>query len=711
MEDARLLLRRYEGNQRIDEVRAAASPSCVLESGGWRLRADSRHEGEPWRWTWTVESLGEGRIAVGIARRFPVAADCHLSIPAAVYDGNRFRALPLVYPCILREPKDLRPNLPTTISQVPRLPFLQLLAGDASLPAVGVLERSKRSGVWWITGQESAWGQTGIEAIEDPDGLQVAFLYPGVREGRVYNGTPEWRESPDLGAMPEVRETIEFDVHERRFEGENPEHLYSALFDIRSTPFHPEPKHEIPFYEAGRLIEAKHNDRYWNEAEGYYMLSDGTWEYGQWQAGWVGGGIQMAGLAVSDDPLTQARVRRMLDFVAGPAQSDSGLYWSVSIDGKMDTDMVGMDYGHDWHLVRRSGDVLYFLLATLDVLEGRGEPLRENWLESARRAADALQTIWKDNSRLGMFVSQDTLEIRSGDTTSGAIVPAALVRAHRRWPGADFLESARGLARYYVERYLDRGYTNGGPGEAAQCPDSESAFGLLESLVELYEATSDPFWLRKAWAAANLAASWVMPYDFRFPPDSTLGRANARTTGSVWANIQNKHSAPGICTLSGVSLLKLYRWTNDRRYLELLRDIAHCVVQYLSREDRPLFGLPPGASCERVNTSDWEAPDRGVGEGFAVDCWCSISALLTWAELPGVYLRTDTGEVVVLDHLEVVSARTELTLRNPTRFHASVRVLAETESDSKQPLGSMFAHRLPRLEIPPGGTRTFKLGH
>ena len=121
---------------------------------------------------------------------------------------------------------------------------------------------------------------------------------------------------------------------------------------------------------------------------------------------------------------------------------------------------------------------------------------------------------------------------------------------------------------------------------------------------------------------------------------------------SVFANAQNKHSAPGICTLSGNSLYKLYQWTNNALYKELYEDIALTISQYMSTEERPIYSwdvpkdaaandqtnmtverekLPQGFICERVNMSDWET-ERCVGGVFNASCWCETSNLLTLAE-------------------------------------------------------------------------------
>ena len=205
---------------------------------------------------------------------------------------------------------------------------------------------------------------------------------------------------------------------------------------------------------------------------------------------------------------------------------------------------------------------------------------------------------------------------------------------------------------YYTRDALS-GYTTGGPGEILHCPDSESAFGLLESLIELYDMTKEEKWLEYSKYMANHCSSWVVSYNYHFPKSSEFGKLDMKTIGSVFANVQNKNSAPGICTLSGNSLYKLYKFTKNEMYLELLKDIALTISQYMSTNERPIFSwdvpkdasllsdnniksekeqLPQGFICERVNMSDWEGA-RCVGGVFNGSCWSETSNLLTLAEV------------------------------------------------------------------------------
>ena len=165
-----------------------------------------------------------------------------------------------------------------------------------------------------------------------------------------------------------------------------------------------------------------------------------------------------------------------------------------------------------------------------------------------------------------------------------------------------------------------------------------------------------------------------------------------RTTGAVYANAQNKHGAPGICTHSGASLFKLYRATGDRSYLHLIKDIAHNITQYLSREDRPIGEMGPGWMNERVNTSDWLEP---VGEIFNGSCWCEVSSMLTFVEIPGLYVQPDKGFVCPIDHIDAYiksedDGKLVIGIRNTTGFRACVKVFSENSWEMTKVLGQNY---------------------
>ncbi len=340
------------------------------------------------------------------------------------------------------------------------------------------------------------------------------------------------------------------------------------------------------------------------------------------------------------------------------------------------------------------------------------EEIPEQWLTATKRLADAFVKLWRQYKDFGQWVHTGTGKLLVGGSAAGAIVPAGLALCAEYFREPDYAAIALESAESYYDRFTAKGITTGGPGEILQCPDSESAFALLESYVVLLESTGDRRWARRAEEAADQAMSWCVSYDFGFPPASTFGKLGIRTLGSVIANVQNKHSAPGICTLSGDSLLKLYRATGQFKYLELLRDIAAQLPQYLSTEERPIrgwdgFDLPPGYMSERVNMSDWEGSEC-VGEVLPLSCWCEVSMMLSYAELPGVYVDKTQGRIVVLDGVDCLwdedGEGRWLSLSNPHAATITVKLLAEEDGDRLIPLGACPTLKWRRVELAPGET-------
>lgn len=111
------------------------------------------------------------------------------------------------------------------------------------------------------------------------------------------------------------------------------------------------------------------------------------------------------------------------------------------------------------------------------------------WLGSLRKQADAFYRLWNKYRQVGQFVDVETGEICIGGSTAGAIVPAGLALASQTFGDKKYLHAAEGLAEKFYTDYVLKGYTTGGPGEILSTPDSESAFGLFESYVTLYEVT------------------------------------------------------------------------------------------------------------------------------------------------------------------------------------------------------------------------------
>jgi hypothetical protein len=179
--------------------------------------------------------------------------------------------------------------------------------------------------------------------------------------------------------------------------------------------------------------------------------------------------------------------------------------------------------------------------------------------------------------------------------------------------------------------------------------------------------------------------------------------------GAVWASIQNKHAAPGICEASGDYLFKLYRATGNPLYADLIRDIQHAHAEAVN--------MPPdhitthnliGSSMERIQPSDAEGWGS-VGNFINTrNSWTETNGVLMALELPGVYYQTDTRRMVVFDHITVTRLKedasgVDLLLENKTAYDANVSVMAETSREAAIPMGYTQFLKWPRTPVKAGG--------
>ena len=280
--------------------------------------------------------------------------------------------------------------------------------------------------------------------------------------------------------------------------------------------------------------------------------------------------------------------------------------------------------------------------------------------------------LWERYHQLGQFVDVETGRLVVGGSTSAGLAPAGLALAAACCKEPRYLQTAKAIGEHYYNRFVRVGLTCGGPGDALQAPDSQSAAALLESFVTLADATREPVWIDRARAAAHLLASWVVSYEPRGVATGCAGKA-APAAGSVLMNANSHVRTPGYVLASGEALLRLYRATGDVSLLELLRDTVHNLARHLpaTARDAPTAG---GRSA-RASVIPMDGLFDSIG-------------LLSYTEVPSIYVRSDTGFVFVFDHVTArITGRPPrsltLSITNPTRSDAVVRVLCGIERNRR----------------------------
>lgn len=733
-----IITRRYDGTRPIKEDALAFTPVG-------RAYRSSSAAGSPAGWTadltLTPAGSAKGSSAVDLECRLALAAgaapqagaalriafdrwttDNYVMIPAAAYNGNRFAVFPAKYPPFYDSSFEGRPSLPVTITDVPRLTLgdgpskMELTTGDMATPAFAVFFPAARKGLLLLFTPTTELGPSGLTLEESADRRRAALLItaPAVRERRYGSMTlsPSGDRAPDLAAGAAI--TLRLRIHVFDCDGIPAlhRHFFAHRKDLTGANAFTQ---RVPFSEALRMQRDRQNDPAdrWKESGGYYKNGNGDSPFGNVQVGWVGGLMQTYPLLLGGDALSVGRATRTINVIWDKMVGRAGFLHGIYKDGQVYGDNFDqMETRRSVAMIRKNADALSFMVKQLDALRRRSRiaSIRTAWEDRTRALATAFVKLWNIHGEFGQLVDVDSGALVISGSTAGAIAPAALVRASRYFNDPRYLRIAELAAEAYYQRDVARGFTTGGPGEILQCPDSESAFALLESFVLLHEETGDKKWLGYAEDMAALASTWVVSYDHVFPPGSDLARSGARSTGAVWASIQNKHAAPGICTSSGDSLLGLYRATRNPRYLDLLKDIAHNILEFMCTSRRPIGSDRDGYISERVNLSDWEGAENvGGNMRWGSVSWCEVAVMLTAVEIPGIYVDPAKKRVVAFDHLEVEpvgwkGGRVELEIRNPTPYPAAFTVCIDGAGLFGKREREIFVDALPKHEIGPGQT-------
>lgn len=648
------------------------------------------------------------------------SVDNYVLMPSAVYNGNRYPAVKMKYMPFFIEPEQRALNNPILLSDQPRLndrqgrSRIQLRSGSMAFPSIAY-RNAFNQGFWLFSKQGNALGDYGydIEELKDRKTAVISLTSPVVREVQKYFiAQMDARPSDDKPANFKAGDRVEMALHLSYFDAPAVQSLYDEMVSLR-TQYYPSPEKvkSLPFSAAFRFQEKKFNTENWSE-RGYYKVgTEGNSFFHDWQVGWVGGMIVTLPLLQKGNETTRQRVIRNFDWLATNGVSPSGYYYDLIVNGQPMGAFPNKALGDSLHLTRKNADAVYYIYKQFDLMKKMGITVKPAWEEMNKKALEAQLKTWKTYGQLGQFVNQETGRLVVGNTTSAGIFPAALCEAYRYTGNSAYLNYAEEIGTFYYTNFIQKGLTCGGPGDAMQSFDSESSYGLLESMTELYETTGKKEWLQRSEEMARQFASWVVAYDYSYNKNTLFGRLNIPTTGAVYANTQNTHGGPGICTHSGAGLLKLYRATGNSFYLTLLADIAHMIPHYMSTPEKPWPGFKDGWISERSNLTDWL---EGIGETFAYSSWAEISLMLSHAELPGIYVNLNKGEVYCIDHVQarvVKKSKNQLVLEveNPTAYDARFNLLAETASDQTKPLLNNASVNWQKIELKAGEKRKLTL--
>ena len=663
-----------EGERIVQEVVSEQEKEGILKLGEdlFRFKLDPREENGFCSMEAESSGLSGGRFF--LAAELPdYREDWFIMIPSVCYDGNRFRMQKIEkYPPVFLEhvfPEDpMHPEI--IMKEIPALgdDFNRMIT-DGSAPLIGIFMPESQQAFFLLLEQDTLLGNNGIELeITQESALKILISMPCVRR-RIFTSYRHLDTAPDLttGKHAELHFQTKF------LPAPDIRSFYRCFAQIRNSFPSREPlQNRRAFSHAEKILRNMFEEVRWNEKCNFYTKARNQ---SRIDAGWVTF-PELPALFHEGTPQARLHVLKQLDHFFTQAQLESGFFLTCSL---LKEDQILWKTKNDFkELVRQQSEILFYALRLLHLFELEHVAFPEDWKNKLRKLAGAMQDLWKKNQQFGFMLDLHTGSLQVGGSFSGALAPAALVFAAEYFHEESFLHTAEEAAGKFCEELHKRGFTYGGPGDALFSPDSESAFSLLESLVILYEKTRDPEWLCQAEFCADYCSSWVPAVRYKFPAGSTLDQLDTDCRGAVQANLQNQHGAPAPCIGSANALFRLYLYTGRSRHLEMLRDIVHNCVQYLSTENHPIpivktnSFVPPGDICEKVYFQD-----HGNSMGkipFGSGGWTEIAVLLCITENPGVYFDFEKGVCSVIDHVEADLTPSGLRLKNPFDYPVTLRL-------------------------------------
>ena len=715
-------VRQYDGTRLIHEQALQYHDKTATDNSTWQMKMlVHKVAAEPDALDVTaVCSLNNGSSSeTAVAAAFDFSnwsSSNYVMVPAIVYNGNRYSSIGNGYNPDYTKDMYFNPSLPLTISNNPRL---QITEGEASLvelqtcnaatPAMCFFSKKTKKGFIVLTLQQTKFGNSGLMISENEKRDSCAFkiIAPAMRKLTAGFGDfhPSGDKAPDWKAGDSL--ALQFRVYV--FNANDIPGLLRKFMQVRKqfTGMN-HPRNQLPMSKQFELGTAICSDHWSENPVGNYYTPENSKDF---QLGWVSGMMNTYPMLVLNNDKERKRVGEEFDFIVNKLQGKSGFFYGgITADGKLRPEKMNAAFPAVQAMVRKNSDVLLWFMKHLMLLKAQGHAsfIKPEWENAAKKLAQAFTNTWNKYGEFGQYIVPESGEIAVFNSTAGAIAPGGLALASQYFNEPIFLGTSKAAADYYYERdVVKQGLTGGDCGDISQDANSESAYGFLESLMAIYYASNDARYLKMAEVQAALCSTWALSYDPVFPANSTTAKLGCRMAGAVWASIQNKHAAPGICTASGDYLFKLFRATGDQLYADLISDIQHAHAEAVNMPNHITTNYMVGSSMERIQPSDAEGKGSIGNFIYTRNSWTETNGVLMALELPGIYLQTDTKRLQVFDHVssKIIKSDTSgivLFVANKTAYNASVSLFAETSETAATAMGYTEFLKWPKLQVKAG---------
>jgi hypothetical protein len=192
-----------------------------------------------------------------------------------------------------------------------------------------------------------------------------------------------------------------------------------------------------------------------------------------------------------------------------------------------------------------------------------------DWLIIQQREDGSFPRRWKSGSS---EVAEPT------GTTSYCAVPL-LVIFYEETKDAKYKQAAIRAAEYVWENFGTRGLYVGGASDIPNITDKEAGMLSMEAFLSLYELTKESKWLNRAKSAADYTESWMWIWNLPMPIDANDNQLHWKkgisTVGLQGITARGPGGVDEYLDWSASSYARLFKYTNDKHYLDVARILLH----------------------------------------------------------------------------------------------------------------------------------------
>ncbi|MBM7679899.1 hypothetical protein JOD43_000058 [Pullulanibacillus pueri] len=310
--------------------------------------------------------------------------------------------------------------------------------------------------------------------------------------------------------------------------------------------------------------------------------------------------------------------------------SPSGIFWAEW------TEERGWGSGwnphRDWLQARTISEATLFMIRALDIEKKQGVH-HPDWEDAVLSNLSFAMTCQRQDGNFGSYYHCDTGAVEEWDGAGGMLWIAALLEGSSYFGRTDFREAAQKAGHYY-QSFIHNEFIYGAPEDVHLTPTSEDAYNALVAYILLYEADQNSTWLDLAKKAADWMMTFRWTYNIEFPQHTMLKQLDFRSRGADQASPSNQH-LHNYGLFCFPELMRLWRYTGDRYYLDRNRDHLACFLQCVAREGGD-FNAYKGMVTERFyNTNCFQPKGMMLTLSHA---WC-VGLVLYASQAAAEYLE------------------------------------------------------------------------